>query len=141
MRRTRKRRKKFEFKKILYTELKRLSIVNHYIIALIVIASIVIIPLLLVWKQVYITNASVHTNSLKESLDVLNREIAELNILAEQLSCSERIEGIARNSIGLDYPKFEEIIFIRSVNKKKRKIVFNPPFWAVLRRSIGSEKG
>ena len=141
MRQKRKRRKKFEFKKKLYAELKCFSIFNHYIFILIIIASIIAIPLTLVWKQVYITNASVYSYSLKDSLDVLNREIAELNILAEQLSCTERIERIAKNSLNLDYPEFEKIILIRSVNKEKRKIVFDPPFWAVLRRSIDPEKG
>jgi len=137
----RKRRKKFEIQEISHTGVKCFHLFNHYIFLILIIALVIVIPMTLVWKQVYITNTSVHFNLLKDSLDVLNKEVAELNILAEQLSCTERIESIALNSLGLDYPKFDEIVLIRSVNKKEKKIVFDPPFWAVLRRSIGSSAG
>lgn len=70
-------------------------------------------PLLMVWKQVYITSTSWNMGSMTDSLTVLNREIAALRMQCEYLSSNRRIEKIARGSLGLDYPTSEQIVIVR----------------------------
>lgn len=141
MKRRRIRKKRYEEKIRPYTRLKISHLIKYFVLTVLIISTIIIIPLTLVWKQVYINNASVHFDSLKDSLDVLHKEVAALNIVAEQLSSTERIERIANKSLGLDYPLFKEIVIIRPMPKKEKIFVFDSPFWAVIKKSISSEKG
>ena len=80
-------------------------------------------------------------DSLKDSLAVLNKEIAALNIKVEQLSRTERIETIARESLRLDYPSSKEIVVVRPEKKDQKGFILDSSFWAVIRKSLKPEKG
>jgi cell division protein FtsL len=99
-------------------------------------------PLLTVWKQVYITNASVRAERLIDSLTIMNERLARLQLATERLMSTERIERIARESLALDYPRSREIIVVRSEKDAPRPL--RAPSWrfiAVLRRSLAQDKG
>jgi hypothetical protein len=61
--------------------------------------------------------------------------------MAEQLSGTERIEQIAEESLGLDYPSSKEIVVVRHKKKKEKSFILSSPFWTVLKKSITPEKG
>ncbi|MFC1476362.1 cell division protein FtsL [Fibrobacterota bacterium] len=114
---------------------------RYFLTAAILIAVVVILPLSLVWKQVYITRTSIHTDMLQDSLAVLNKEIAALNIKVERLSGTERIETIAREALELDYPSSKEIVVVRPGKKGQKDFILDSSFWAVIRKSLKPEKG
>jgi cell division protein FtsL len=138
---------KYSGKKKLRTKAKRSKVVQtfhylkYYILALIICTAVITIPLALVWKQAYITSVSLKFDSLKDSTAVLHKEIVALNLTLKQLSSTERIERIARESLKLDYPSSEEIVIVHSEKKKRIHFLPNSPFWAVLKKSIELEKG
>jgi len=70
-------------------------------------------PLLMVWKQVYLTSTSVQINKMTDSLAVLSREIASLRLRCERLSSKERIEAISQRSLGLDYTSADNIVIVK----------------------------
>lgn len=120
---------------------KFLNFFRYFLTAAILIAVVIILPLSLVWKQVYITKTSMHTDMLEDSLAVLNREIAALNIKVERLSRTERIETIARETLGLDYPSSSEIVIVHSEKKDQKGFILDSSFWAMIRKSLKPEKG
>lgn len=123
---------------------KPFQIVNYgkfYFIALLICTTVITVPLGLVWKQVYITRLSLKYDSLKAKTMVLNKEMVALNLEIKQLSNTERIENIARNSLDLNYPTSQEIIIVRSEKKKNKRLMLRSPFWALLKKSIELEKG
>ena len=85
--------------------------------ATILIIIVVMFPLSLVWKQEYIANTSLHQDSLQDSLTVLQKEVITLTMAVERLSSTERIEEIAKETMGLDYPSSKEIVVVRSANQ------------------------
>ncbi len=105
------------------------------------IAVLIGLPLLTVWKQVYITTASVRTERLTDSLSVLNGRLARLRLAAEELAATERIEKIARERLALDYPDSREIIVMKQKKKPLRPFAPNWRFLAVLRKSFVPDKG
>lgn len=107
----------------------------------VLVALVIILPLSLVWKQVYITRASMQYDSFKDSLAVLNREIASLSIRAEKLSSTGRIEAIAKERLQLDYPLSPEIVVVRPEKKQRKNFALRSTFWTVLRKSLTAEKG
>ena len=118
-----------------------LNFFRYFLTAAILVTILVIFPLSLVWKQVYITKTSKDLDSLKDTLAVLNKEIATLSYRVEQLSETERIENIARESLGLDYPLSREIVVIRPKKKSHRTFILDSSFWAVIKKSLTPEKG
>jgi len=114
---------------------------RYFLTASLLIALVVILPLSLVWKQVYITKTSIRTDILQDSLAVLNKEIAVLNIAVERLSSTERIETIAREALELDYPSSKEIVVVRPGKKDQKGFILDSSFWAVIRKSLKPEKG
>ena len=118
-----------------------LQFFRYFLTAAILIAVVVILPLSLVWKQVYITRTSIHTEILQDSLAVLHKEIAALNIKVERLSRTERIEAIARDALELDYPSSKEIVVVRPEKKDQKGFILDSSFWAVIRKSLKPEKG
>lgn len=118
-----------------------LNFLRYFFTAAVLVAIVIIFPLSLVWKQVYITKTSMHHDSLKDSLTVLNKKIAALNIKAERLSRTERIETIARETLGLDYPLSKEIVVLRTRKKNQRSFILDSSFWAVIKKSLTPEKG
>lgn len=116
-------------------------VVRYFIYVAILVTIFVMFPLSLVWKQVYITTISLRQDALKDSLAVLQKEVSTLTIMAEQLSSTERIEQIAEESLGLDYPSSKEIVVVRPKKKKEKSFILSSPFWTVLKKSITPEKG
>jgi len=116
-------------------------VVRYFIYAAILVTIFVMFPLSLVWKQVFITTISLRQDALKDSLAVLQKEVSTLTIMAEQLSSTERIEQIAEESLGLDYPSSKEIVVVRPKKKKEKSFILSSPFWTVLKKSITPEKG
>ena len=78
-----------------------------------VIAVLIAGPLLLVWKQVYLTSASIRLQRMTDSLSVLSREITTLRLRCERLSSKERIEYIAQTALGLEHPAAERIFIVK----------------------------
>lgn len=116
-------------------------IVKYFSMSILLISLVIVLPLSLVGKQVYITNISINQGHLQDSLALLQREIVSLGIKIQKLSNTERIETIARESLGLDYPSSLEIIVVRPEKKKKIVILKNSPFWALIKKSIISKQG
>ena len=119
-----------------------LPLANFLLIATLCVVVVVMLPLSIVWKQVYITKTSQYQNDLRDSLSVLQKKLTTLTIKAEQLSSVERVEEIAKVFLELDYPVSKNIVILRprTINKK-RKFVVKSPFWTVLKKSIAPEKG
>lgn len=70
-------------------------------------------PLLLVTKQVYITNISIRMNAVSDSLRILNKEITALQLTCEQLSSIDRVENFARKTRQLEYPSTNQIVIVK----------------------------
>ncbi len=118
-----------------------LPILKYFSTTAVLVIIVVMFPLSLVWKQVYITNTSLRQDSLRDSLTVLQKEVITLSIAAERLSATERIENIARESLGLDYPSSEEIVVVHPRKRKESGFKPNSPFWTVFKKSLTPEKG
>lgn len=118
-----------------------IPLVKYFIGAALLILVVVMVPLSMVWKQVYITDISKQHHALKKSLSVLQKEVTALTFTAENLAGTRRIESIARESLGLEYPLSKEIVVVRPEKKKEKASLLNSPFWTVLKKSITPEKG
>jgi cell division protein FtsL len=107
-----------------------------------IIAVLITGPLLMVWKQVYITSTSMDIEQMADSLGLLNKRIAELKLRCEWLSSNERIENIAKQSLELDYPSSEQIVVIK-VRKNEESAQVNWPreLAAFIKRSFWGENG
>lgn len=98
-------------------------------------------PLLVVWKQVYITGTSLCMEKITDSLVVLTKEITRLRLQGERLASTERIERIARQACSLDYPFSDQIVIITLPNKKKTMPSALPrEFMAFLKRSLFGDR-
>ena len=84
---------------------------------LIVVAALIALPLLVVWKQAYISGASMRIERMNDTLSSMNREIATLRLRRDRLSTNERIESIAQTALNLEYPASDRITFV-SCGKK-----------------------
>ncbi len=118
-----------------------MPLVKYFVATALLILAVVMLPLSLVWKQVYITDISKQHHLLQDSLSVLQKEVTTLTFTVENLAGTRRIESIARGSLGLEYPSSKEIVIIRPEKKKENASLLNSPFWTVLKNSITPEKG
>lgn len=119
-----------------------LFVFRYVVMAAFLIGLIVMVPMVMVWKQVYITALSRRFDELRDSTAVLQKEIAVLNMSIEQLSRTERLEKIARESLGLEYPSSKQIIVVRSNDKRPGKNSFlDSHLWMVVRKSLSPKKG
>jgi cell division protein FtsL len=117
-------------------------VLKNMSLASVIIALMVVVPMMMVWKQVYITAISKRYDTLRDSVAGLQKEIAVLNMNVEQLSRTERIEKIARESFGLEYPSSKEIVIVRSGSREvERKSFLDSRFWMVVRKSLTAKKG
>jgi cell division protein FtsL len=69
-------------------------------------------PLLIVWKQVYITDSSLKLNGMADTLSSLEKQTSSLRLIRERLSSTERIEQFARNTLQLDYASSDQIVIV-----------------------------
>jgi hypothetical protein len=75
-------------------------------------------PLLLVWKQAYISSTALRLEAMTDTLTVQNRQIAVLRFRCEQLSRNERIERVARTALRLEYPLSDRIVIVPAEEKQ-----------------------
>jgi hypothetical protein len=75
-------------------------------------------PLLLVWKQAYISSTALRLEAMTDTLTVQNRQIAALRFRCEQLSRNERIEKFARTALRLEYPLSDRIVIVPAEEKQ-----------------------
>jgi cell division protein FtsL len=111
-------------------------------LALVVLAGIIALPLLAVWKQVYITRASIEQDMLSDSLAVLRTEAVRLRMEAGRLASVERIERIAREQLRLDYPPSDRIVIVRPEKERPVEPIVrknDSEFMTALRKSLGRE--
>ena len=66
-------------------------------------------PLLVVWKQAYVTSSSVRLEAMSDTLSALDKQIGALRLQSERLSSTERIEKFARTVLHLEYPSSDRI--------------------------------
>ena len=102
---------------------------------------LIIWPMFMVWKQICITNVSIRESALADSLIVLSKEAATLRLYHEKLASTQRIESIARNAIGLEYPTSEQIVVIRESRKGGREAPGGSSFLAILHRTFSRARG
>ena len=114
---------------------------RYCIVTTLCVAAVVLLPLSLVWKQVCITRTSMRCDMLQDSLAVLNKEIGLLKVSVERLACSERLEAVARQSLGMEYPLSKEIVVLRYGKRGKNVFSLDSSFRAVVRKTLKPEKG
>jgi cell division protein FtsL len=78
----------------------------------IAVTALIALPLLVVWKQAFISGASIRIEQMNDTLSSMNREIAALRLRRDRLSTNERIESIAQSSLNLEYPASDRITFV-----------------------------
>ena len=86
---------------------------RELVVGIVCIAFLIIWPLFMVSKQIFITNLSMRESALADSLSLAGRELAALRLYNEKLSSTARIETITREHRGLEYPVAGQIIVIR----------------------------
>jgi cell division protein FtsL len=85
---------------------------RHLVLIVAGIALLFLAPVLIVWKQVYITQSSVSQRAVADSIAVLTKEVTRLRFTVEKLSANGRIESIARERLGLEYPMADRIVIM-----------------------------
>ena len=115
--------------------------VRHLAGIAVAITLMVAAPLGIVWKQVYITQTSVRKDRLSDSLLILGKQATQLRLYVEKLSSTPRIESIARQSLGLEYPTANQIVIIKQPQNRPQPSAAEGNYIAILRRSIARERG
>lgn len=99
-------------------------------------------PILMVWKQVYITSRSMEIEQLADSLVDLSKTQTELRLRCERLKSKDRIEKIAHSSLGLEYPMSSHIVVVKIPDQEKRLAIHWPQeLAAFIKRSLFGENG
>lgn len=112
------------------------------ILGIAIVSALITGPLLMVWKQVYITSTSLKLEKMSDSLTGYAKEITRLRLKAERLSSNERIEHIARSSLGLDYPVSDQIVIIEVPNSHMAKIGgWSQGIVAFIKKSLWGDRG
>lgn len=98
-------------------------------------------PLALVWKQVHISSTSLRMDENRKLLDSLQKEMTTLRFASNKLSSTERIERIARNSLGLEYPATSQIYVIHIPSCQKGTVLSRTQdIVAFIRKVISGER-
>ncbi|MBN1602262.1 MAG: cell division protein FtsL [Chitinispirillaceae bacterium] len=98
-------------------------------------------PLALVWKQVHISSTSLRMDENRKLLDSLQKEMTTLRFTSNKLSSTERIERIARKSLGLEYPATSQIYVIHIPSGQKGTVLSRTQdIVAFLRKVISGER-
>ncbi len=112
--------------------------VRFMLIGLAILGLIISGPLLIVTKQVYITNVSMKMNEQSDTLKVLDKEIAALQHDVERLSDNSRIETVARHHCKLEYPNVNQIVIVKMKSgSDKVETVTLASVLNVINRSLG----
>ena len=65
-----------------------------------------------IWQRVTVLELSQDVLDLKEELSEVQKKYKYLNIEMASLSSVQRIESIALNNLGLNYPRAEKVIYL-----------------------------
>jgi cell division protein FtsL len=85
---------------------------RHILLVLGCIALVAVIPLFEVWKQAYLTRASVTHTRLQQRIRDLEATYEGLSLAMQKYGNRNRIEKIARQHCDMRYPSSERIIVI-----------------------------
>jgi hypothetical protein len=114
---------------------------RELVVGIVCVAVLIVWPLLMVSKQIFITNLSTRETALADSLAAAGRQLATLRLYNEKLSGTGRIESISREHFGLEYPATGSIVVIRengagavSGNKGRH-------FFAIIKKTFSRERG
>jgi len=105
------------------------------------IALLIVWPLSMVSKQIFITNLSVRESALADSLIAMQRQCAAQRLYNEKLSSTARIESIMREHRGLEYPSAGQIIVIREPRQDNPGKQGASTFFAIIKKPFSREKG
>lgn len=128
---------KFNMPQCRGTPVVRLRLMSVVTAALVVL---VFGPLAMVWKQAYLSSASIRRERCADTLSFLNKEIAALRLERERLAGNDRIEKFARSVLLLDYPLSDRIVIV-PIDEKPRKTLFAGAAAPLLARAGGLPKG
>jgi cell division protein FtsL len=70
-----------------------------------------------VWERISAVQLTIRIEKLKEDVASLENEVKRLEIRKTELSAHRRIESVAREKLGLRYPKQGEIVFVTKDEK------------------------
>jgi hypothetical protein len=115
--------------------------VRELVIGIVCIAVLIVWPLLMVSKQIFITNLSIRETALADSLASAGRQLAALRLYNEKLSGTARIESISRDRLGLDYPAAGSIVVIREDGRAPADGTKGRHFFAILKKPFSRERG
>jgi cell division protein FtsL len=103
---------------------KAVPVIRFRFMAVVVTVLVLLVfgPLLLVWKQAYITGSSMKIEAMNDTLSAMNKKIAALRLAGERLSSNERIESFGRDVLKLDYPSSDQIVIVPACSKKEKKV-------------------
>jgi cell division protein FtsL len=107
---------------------------RELVVGILCIAVLIIWPLFMVSRQIFITNLSMRESSLSDSLSLAGRELAALRLAGEKLSSTARIESIMRERRGLEYPAAGQIVVIRESSDLDEKTGLH--FFAAIKKSL-----
>jgi cell division protein FtsL len=111
-------------------------------IGILCVVVLIMWPMFMVWKQIYITNVSIRESALVDTLVVLTKEAATLRLYNEKLAGTQRIESIARAAMGLDYPTSDQIVVVRESKKGARQSnTGGGSIMAIFRKTFSRERG
>jgi len=112
------------------------------ILGIAIVSALIAGPLLMVWKQVYITSTSLKLEKMSDSLTVYTKEITRLNLKVQRLSSNERIERIARSSLGLDYPVSDQIVIVEVPHSRMEKLCgWSQELVTFIKKSLWGDRG
>jgi len=114
---------------------------RHLPLIAVVVAALITGPLLVVWKQVYLTKVSMKRAAISDTLTVLSKQAAQLRFMTEKLSSTSRIEAIAHERLGLEYPASGQIVIIKGRGYDLQPSDRDNGFIAFLRRSLPGNRG
>ena len=110
-------------------------------VGVVCIALLIAWPLLMVSRQILITNLSVRESALADSLAATGRLCAAQSLLNEKLSSTARIESIMRERRGLEYPSAARIIVIREPRQSAPGGKGTRDFFAIIKKPFSRERG
>jgi cell division protein FtsL len=112
--------------------------VRFVVACTVAVALAIATPLLMVKKQVYLRSLAIRKEKLSDSLLVAGKEVAQLSIQMQKLSAPSRIETIARQNLGMDYPKAGQIVIVQPGRPQPIQTPGKQRgFLALMRRSLG----
>lgn len=86
-------------------------------------------------------NLAMKREQLADSLYTCNREIGTLVLRTQALASAPRIEQIARERLNMDYPSSEQIVILESRSGTRARHASAAGILAILRRSLGQNRG